>query len=190
MILNYVNLVEQYTKRHLSFKSDILNAFKGIISAMEQQYQTRFIYGMPIHPLEYALLWAPIGPRKARSSILSGAGETMLPTWSWAACEGLIGYYTIDQEALDTPLSCTSEMNLVKDGDGGSDFTLTFWATTADISQFLFHQYPQYRRSSRVTEIHLNHRQCGLIFDDDDVIMENSPGGGKRELVMIIICNS
>jgi hypothetical protein len=36
-----------------------------------------------------------------------------------------------------------------------------------------------------VTEIFLKDTQCGLIFEDDDVIRGNMPGGGKRELVMI-----
>lgn len=185
MFLNYADLAEQYTQRHLSFKSDILNAFGGITSAMERNYQTRFIYGLPVDAMERALLWSPIGPRKARGSILSGASEVTLPTWSWAAWEGLIGYHTIDQQSLDTRLSCMSEINLVSDGDWGSDSTLTFWATTADMSQFLFSQRSQGRSSDRVTQIILNSTQCGNIFVDDDVIRRNLPGGGNRELVMI-----
>ena len=185
MLYNYARLVEQYTQRRLTFESDILNAFGGVVSALERKYQARFKYGIPVDCLETSLLWSPVGPRRARGLIRFGDEEISFPTWSWAAWNGLIGYHIVDQTNMNPPFSCINEMEMVGFGESESDFTLEFWTATSPLSRFAIYQHPQDRKANRVTELGLNRVKCGLLFENDDVIKGNPSAHGNRELLVI-----
>jgi hypothetical protein len=73
---NYPQLVAQYTRRILTKEEDILNAFLGILSRLEDVIGTHF-WGLPSKEFGCALLWSttlPL-PIKRRCSF---------PSWSWA----------------------------------------------------------------------------------------------------------
>ncbi len=96
----YMGLVHNYYRRHLSFESDILNAFAGIAQALSELYRDEFIWGLPRARFTYALLWNA----KLSSSRLTDAGgrqfsqtyilpdgkkhELPCPSWSWASSHG------------------------------------------------------------------------------------------------------
>lgn len=74
----YGSVIEEYTKRSLSVKTDILRAISGILRTFEASFG-RFVAGMPVDFLDKALTWRPAP--YARSII---DPTTRAPSWSWA----------------------------------------------------------------------------------------------------------
>jgi hypothetical protein len=173
---DYALLVSRYTQRRLSFASDILAAFSGILSAMERSHQCQHIYGLPVGNLHLALLWAPIGLGARRKPITTSSGsEVTLPSWSWAGWECLVGYHTLYQNSLGDPLqTCMPEITIAAPVAAEGAKILEFWATTIDISHCIF-QFNKDRRS---------YKSDILILDDPGVI-RGCPDGPRRQLVMI-----
>ncbi|KAL9110655.1 MAG: hypothetical protein Q9227_004832 [Pyrenula ochraceoflavens] len=72
------SVVHEYTKRRLSFESDIQDAFYGVLDYMQAQVGLTTLWGIPIPEFESSLYWyskGPIEPRELASS----------PSWSWFA---------------------------------------------------------------------------------------------------------
>lgn len=101
-INSYETLVEQYTQRSLTFESDIVNAFSGIMSALTKLYplQTlnsspeRFIDTLPRAFLSRALLWTSIEETTSRRVINQEifAESPRFPSWSWSGWTGPVSY--------------------------------------------------------------------------------------------------
>lgn len=72
--LLYTDLIRKYMQRKLTFESDCLNAFTGIIHCLERLFKTNFWHGIPEEFFHEGLLFLPL--RLARR-----AG---FPSWSWA----------------------------------------------------------------------------------------------------------
>ncbi|RDL40258.1 uncharacterized protein BP5553_00237 [Venustampulla echinocandica] len=89
-LIAYKRLVSVYTKRHLSYSSDILNAFSGILAALEQPWNTRFIYGIPDAHFGNALLW------KGTDGSITRRGQDrrghQFPSWSWVGWIGSVEF--------------------------------------------------------------------------------------------------
>ncbi|PMD52694.1 HET-domain-containing protein, partial [Hyaloscypha bicolor E] len=85
----YVRIVNTYTRRDLSYQSDILNAFHGLGIPMEN-FRTRFTNGLPENPFDFSLLWAPERILHRRSG--SSESEEFFPSWSWAGWIGPVTY--------------------------------------------------------------------------------------------------
>ncbi|KAE9376422.1 HET-domain-containing protein [Stipitochalara longipes BDJ] len=109
--LRYSKLVEEYYQRKFTFTNDIINAFAGIESAMENICKWTMIYGLPKEVLDSAIIWEPGRPRNARETTnpsrllyakVGGVPSTktnpiqarssQFPSWSWAAWMGDICY--------------------------------------------------------------------------------------------------
>lgn len=82
--------LQEYTRRELTYESDGLNAFKGILA--NQMYPSYFGVtlirsqtGNSDLQLCQGLLWTPSQPRTARRC-------KMFPSWSWASISGPISY--------------------------------------------------------------------------------------------------
>jgi hypothetical protein len=71
----YSNSVEQFTGRRLTFEEDILNAFTGIMTSLEQPLGTTFLWALPVAYFDWALLWEP----KEKTRRLRN-----FPSWSWS----------------------------------------------------------------------------------------------------------
>lgn len=91
----YRKLVEEYSLRHLSFESDGLNAFAGILEAFEKTTRQKFFWGLPAALLGSALSWPSergrISRRKASCQIISSNGtpiSCLFPSWSWVGWVG------------------------------------------------------------------------------------------------------
>ncbi|KAE8135186.1 heterokaryon incompatibility protein-domain-containing protein [Aspergillus pseudotamarii] len=81
----YRVLLEDYSGRALSFDSDGLNAFLGIIGALERSIGETFFWGMPTAFLESALAWGHRSHalrRRHGVQTLSQA-QSQFPSWSW-----------------------------------------------------------------------------------------------------------
>ncbi|KNG90334.1 hypothetical protein ANOM_001428 [Aspergillus nomiae NRRL 13137] len=81
----YRVLLEDYSGRALSFDSDGLNAFLGIIGALERSIGETFFWGMPTAFLESALAWGHRSHalRRRRGVQTLSQHESQFPSWSW-----------------------------------------------------------------------------------------------------------
>jgi hypothetical protein len=82
----YLELVRQYSQKELSYPSDELAAFEGIMRRLSSTWNTKFLAGLPISALLTTLHWVP-------SCKLDVAHETSerragFPSWSWASRAG------------------------------------------------------------------------------------------------------
>jgi hypothetical protein len=92
----YGKIVTDYTRRSLSFTTDILNAFAGIARVLETMMATSLCYGLPEAAFHQALFWIPstrVVRRTIRPDLKSPTtSTTYMPSWSWAGWEGQVHY--------------------------------------------------------------------------------------------------
>ena len=72
----YHDMLESYTWRELTYESDILRAFQGIIERLGKIGFGRFCYGIPESIFDFALLWYPTNMNEPR--------RLDFPSWCWA----------------------------------------------------------------------------------------------------------
>lgn len=84
----YDLLVSTYNQRLLTFPSDGLLAFSGILDVLSQTFEGGFLYGLPELFFDLSLLWRP--SRSARRRLDAPGGKPSLPSWSWVGWEGSI----------------------------------------------------------------------------------------------------
>ncbi|KAK0613689.1 heterokaryon incompatibility protein-domain-containing protein [Immersiella caudata] len=77
---NFLRLLEEYTKRQLSFESDAIRAFSGILSSMESQHGPA-IWGVPEYIFARGISWS-------QSRHKMDARRRQFPSWSWAGWRG------------------------------------------------------------------------------------------------------
>ncbi|KAF2841389.1 HET-domain-containing protein [Patellaria atrata CBS 101060] len=71
----YGALVEPYSERNLTFPSDGLHAFAGVLSALNEHLSnSRLFYGIPAAVFDWGLLWETVGDLTRRPCF---------PSWSW-----------------------------------------------------------------------------------------------------------
>lgn len=87
----YSSIVHDYSKRNFTFHNDILFAFEGFGSILQQQFGLRFLAGLPETYLDQALLWMPSVLQQRRADT-----ETQFPSWSWAGWIGQSHYEDTD----------------------------------------------------------------------------------------------
>jgi hypothetical protein len=81
----YTSIVQQFTKRNISFATDVLNAFLGVVQRLKPLFGGAFLLGLPANELDTQLLWQPVGPVVRRRT---PDGKTAFPSWSWAGWLG------------------------------------------------------------------------------------------------------
>ncbi|KAI1178521.1 heterokaryon incompatibility protein-domain-containing protein [Nemania sp. FL0916] len=82
----YEILVRAYSELLLSFPSDGLRAFTGIVHALSRSFPGGLLYGIPEYFFDYALLWAPYTPVHRR--LVNGKLDPEFPSWSWVGWTG------------------------------------------------------------------------------------------------------
>lgn len=90
-LLCYRDLVVAYTRRQLSYDSDILRAFGGISAFLEAKMLSGcMILGLPTHDLALALTWVSVGPtaRRPVCTAVKTPDTLILPSWAWAGWTG------------------------------------------------------------------------------------------------------
>ncbi|KAN0108840.1 Heterokaryon incompatibility protein (HET) domain containing protein [Hyaloscypha variabilis] len=89
----YEAMVKVYTRRKLSYESDILNAFTGIMSAMKERFDWEFLSALPVASLDLALLWRPMAssyPRFPSTQDSAKLPSGPFPSWCWTTMVGEI----------------------------------------------------------------------------------------------------
>lgn len=76
---DYIGSLYEFSRRKISFESDILNAFAGISKALAAGLDASMCYGIPNSVFDWALLWQPSQKLRRRSEF---------PSWSWAGWIG------------------------------------------------------------------------------------------------------
>jgi hypothetical protein len=81
--------VSVYTRRNLTYLSDILNGFAGLMSFLSEKFEWVFCWGLPNDNFALALLWTSpsTSRREARDS-----QNRLFPSWSWAGWLGPASY--------------------------------------------------------------------------------------------------
>ena len=92
----YLQYVEYYTSRSLTFSNDMLNAFAGISKVLESQMQTVMHFGLPVGFFDLALLWSTDNVIRQRPGFSS---------WSWSGWVGSINFLDIDENETARYLS-------------------------------------------------------------------------------------
>ncbi|OBR11875.1 Heterokaryon incompatibility protein [Colletotrichum higginsianum IMI 349063] len=77
----YVEYVELFSGRLLTYEADRLRAFEGISAMLCAPLRASFFYGLPDSYFDFALLWE----KKTPGRRLKGIGEDGIPSWSWSA---------------------------------------------------------------------------------------------------------
>ncbi|EEU33710.1 uncharacterized protein NECHADRAFT_89228 [Fusarium vanettenii 77-13-4] len=78
----FYHLAASYSQRSLSFSTDILPAFTGIMTALTPSFPGGFLFGLPEVAFDVALLWRTTG----RASFCFQLGVGPVPSWSWMSC--------------------------------------------------------------------------------------------------------
>ncbi len=81
----YTQFVEQYMKLDLSYETDRLNAFRGLLKYMSPDIGD-YVAGLPISSSPRCLLWAPL------TSDQSMVRNFEFASWSWIGWKGRISY--------------------------------------------------------------------------------------------------
>ena len=90
----YTRAIEEYTHREISYQSDVLNAFAGLLHIFSRFFRSKTLLGLPESLLDVALLWRPTRQLQRRSGF---------PSWSWAGWVGRVAY--------DEPFTLTRKMD-------------------------------------------------------------------------------
>lgn len=85
----YAQLVRKYTCRHLSYSSDALNAFSGLLELFKHRFGGEMISGLPSKFFDVALLWVWEDER------LQYKRNFHFPSWSWAGWIGPVQYLAL-----------------------------------------------------------------------------------------------
>lgn len=97
----YGRIVESYTKRAMTYPTDILPAFQGVSQALHALCGWKALNGLTEDVIDYSLLWRPNGLIKRRFTSNGdpdqlipeeGSAELCLPTYSWSAWLGSVTY--------------------------------------------------------------------------------------------------
>lgn len=76
----YVALTNLYNYRYMTYQSDALNAFSGIVQYLQEAaYPRGFFWGLPLEDFNWALSWVNRGVTKRRQGF---------PSWSWTGWQG------------------------------------------------------------------------------------------------------
>lgn len=98
----YARFVVDYSRKHLSYQSDIISAFTGITKILELYYGWRFLDGLPVPLIDLALLWAPSTTDSILDSALRRRRE--FPSWSWSGWTGGVDYELVPVDGLKSKL--------------------------------------------------------------------------------------
>lgn len=108
-LLTFAQHVEWYSARKLTYRSDHLNAFKGILNFFRHRRQQEFLCGHPLGMFfAVSLLWIHVDAGRSRDAVGPIGEEAVLedyfpdrdtnfPTWSWMGWMSTVSYRIIDE---------------------------------------------------------------------------------------------
>ncbi|OBT58403.1 hypothetical protein VE04_00772 [Pseudogymnoascus sp. 24MN13] len=90
---HYFRMVNEYTVRDMTYPSDRLSGFQGILNFYNMKYGPVFTWGMwSGEMLVHSLIWQP-QQDLARVPIDEETNAPIYPSWSWAGWSGPVMYY-------------------------------------------------------------------------------------------------
>jgi hypothetical protein len=105
----YINIVEQYSKRRLTYPTDILPAFDGISAVFRDRYGWKMHLGLSQNFFFQSLLWTTSSPRQHTTFYNHDDSKSYrIPSWTWAgwagpADYGLLPLYSYSYHVKTTP---------------------------------------------------------------------------------------
>lgn len=111
--------IREYTRRTLSFESDALNAFLGILAAYERRFQVYHLWGMPYLKLGHAAFDLPA---LTQSLFFKLSNESVrridFPSWSWTGWTHFVTWHGASQDNMELDWYMDSEIAVeLKSGD-------------------------------------------------------------------------
>lgn len=97
---HYTTFVSEYSRKHMGYLTDVINAFTGIAGALTQLYGWIFHSGLPEAVFDLALLWTPVKSVTLRDT----RSKELFPTWSWAGWVGAVDYNDVVNSPPQMPL--------------------------------------------------------------------------------------
>lgn len=88
-ISHFTRVATEYSQRRLSFDDDILHAFTGVTTVLNQSFHSGFHYGLPEVFFDASLLWESDWTRRDPPQIRK-TQKLSLPSWSWVRMKGSI----------------------------------------------------------------------------------------------------
>ncbi|CAH0047177.1 unnamed protein product [Clonostachys solani] len=145
----YVKMVNEYSKRDLTYPGDIIDAFAGGLARFQRNceaknIQLNFIFGLPTTWFELSLLWRHVdgshAERRSQKWRHPSGVEIAFPSWSWM---GWIG--GVDIRAIEQVLRVEIDWHYIEPGTGAllrvastpSTQPPPFWVQTSDAPRVL-----------------------------------------------------
>ncbi|KAK5171027.1 uncharacterized protein LTR77_004171 [Saxophila tyrrhenica] len=148
-----------YSCRQLSYQSDALAAYSGILGALKRStYFEEFFWGLPCEALNWAMMW------QAQDSDAPQRDE--FPTWSWLSCAGGAwpGGPGIGGPNND-PDTCPFDMTLYRWRDCG--LCKVFGMTIKDVGGSLHECNDPLRESSHIPTY--GSYDCSMVTDSNEL---------------------
>ena len=107
----YARMAASYSRRSITFPSDVYDAMAGAIHRMSKHLDTSFVAALPAHDLFSALLW--LNHDTSFSVRREGRRRPGFSTWSWLGWEGPIEYWLWLQAPSHLSLASKCTFSLV-----------------------------------------------------------------------------
>lgn len=85
---SWATLVQEYSRRNLTFQTDKLPAISGLAAVISQALGHEFHYGIWKHKAHHMLMWKHVGQKHEHGMSFSRQNSSRAPTWSWASVDG------------------------------------------------------------------------------------------------------
>lgn len=85
---SWAKLVEEYSRRDLTFQTDRLPAISGLAAVVSEALGHEFHFGIWQHQAHHMLIWKHVGRKSGEGLIFSRQATPRAPTWSWASVDG------------------------------------------------------------------------------------------------------
>lgn len=131
----YAQLVGDYSRRELTYKNDVLDAFSGITNTLTKTFLGGFYFGLPRLFFDTAMLWQSTGQLLRRN-------EEVFPSWSWVGWIGKIDVHNWrlgSNYVLDATHNSFSGMNDTDNADSTyfRVFSTIPWTVSVESDQTL-----------------------------------------------------
>lgn len=85
----FADLAEEYATRDLTYASDTVNAFAGILTPMGQWFPGGLLFGVAEFTFDAGLLW---DVRRSGAIMRSSGTPVAFPSWSWISWQGALKF--------------------------------------------------------------------------------------------------
>jgi hypothetical protein len=84
---HYQYLVEQYTRRDMTYDGDVFDAFQAVVNGLESTSEEQFLWGLPLSRFDHGLSWDTFHGLRRRTALsklpmTSLNTRIVFPSWS------------------------------------------------------------------------------------------------------------